>query len=129
MVHDVYPVVQEIHFLISRIGLVASILMFIIASYIGYRKRDVTQQYRRATYAIAALILLQGALGGALYAMGGRPGQEVHYVYGLGAVLALPFFIFVEVTSKKRPAMSSYIWGFFLLFAVIVRTILTGPLR
>jgi hypothetical protein len=58
--------------------------------------------------------------------MNGRPYEEVHLVYGVGAVLALPFFIFVEVTAKKRPSMGSYMWGFALLAGIIIRTISTG---
>jgi hypothetical protein len=50
----------------------------------------------------------------------------VHLIYGLAAVLALPFFIFVEVTAKKRPAMGSYIWGFAILAGVLIRSIMTG---
>jgi hypothetical protein len=41
-------------------------------------------------------------------------------------VLTLPFFIFVETTAKKRPAMGSYIWGFALLVGVVLRSIATG---
>ena len=44
----------------------------------------------------------------------------------MGAVLALPFFIFVEVTAKKRPAMGSYMWGFAVLAGILIRGILTG---
>jgi hypothetical protein len=44
----------------------------------------------------------------------------------MGALLSLPFFIFVETTAKKRPAMGSYIWAFTLMIAIFVRSIMTG---
>jgi hypothetical protein len=102
--------------------------MFVTGWYIGIsRKRDVTPWYRRATYTIAGVMLLEAIVGGLMYAfIGVRPAEEVHLVYGLGAFLALPFFIFVEVTAKKRPAMGSYIWGFAVLTGILIRGILTG---
>jgi len=68
----------------------------------------------------------QALIGLIMYAIGLRPHEEVHLIYGLGSVLALPFFIFVEVTARKRPAMGSYIWGFAVLAGVLIRSILTG---
>lgn len=123
-----YLFLKEVHYAISRVGLVAAGLMLTAAVGIGLvRHGDVTPWFRAATYTIVAFMTVQGMLGGAMWLMGGRPGQEVHLIYGYGVVLSLPFFIFVETTAKKRPAMGSYIWGFTLLAAIIVRTITTGP--
>ena len=103
-------------------------IMLALAVYIGLIQHgDVTRWFRIVTYTIVAFMVLQGIIGGVMWLMGGRPGEEVHLIYGYGVVLSLPFFIFVEVTAKKRPAMGSYIWGFTLLAAIIVRTITTGP--
>ncbi len=123
-----YAVMQEIHYWISRVGLGVATIMLGVAIYIGLIKHgDVTPWFRGITYTIFAFMLVQGLLGGVMWLMGGRPGEEVHLIYGYGVVLSLPFFIFVEVTAKKRPAMGSYIWGFLMLAAIIVRTITTGP--
>jgi len=78
-------------------------------------------------YAVFGLMLVEAGIGLALYLMGGRPGQEVHLIYGLGTVLSIPFFIFVETTAKKRPAMGSYIWAFALLAGILIRSMGTGP--
>jgi hypothetical protein len=123
-----YPFLQGAHYWLSRVGFAAAILMFIIGLVIGViRKRDVTLWYRLTTYAITVLMLLEAAIGGLLYVgVGARPYEDVHLIYGLGAVLALPFFIFVERTAKKRPAMGSYIWGFAVLTGILIRAILTG---
>ena len=90
------------------------------------RHGDVTVYYRRAVYTVAGVMLAQSLLGLTMYLIGGRPYEEVHLIYGLGAVLALPFFIFVEVTAKKRPAMGSYMWGFAVLAGILIRSIMTG---
>lgn len=125
---DRYSFLREVHYVMSRAGLIVAGIMLVIAVYIGLiRHGDVTRWFRAATYTIVGFMVMQGLIGGVMWLMGGRPGEEVHLIYGYGVVLSLPFFIFVEVTAKKRPAMGSYIWGFTLLAAIIVRTITTGP--
>ena len=123
-----YLILREIHSYLSWAGLTAAMLMLLLAIYIGLvRHRDVTAWFRGMTYTIIAFMLAQGVIGGIMYLMGGRPGEDVHLIYGYGVVLSLPFFVFVEVTARRRPAMGSYIWGFTLLAAIIVRCISTGP--
>jgi len=123
-----YPFLQGTHYWLSRIGLATTVGMFFIGLYIGViRKGDVTRWYRLTTYAMAALMLVEAIIGAVMYVgMGARPYEDVHLIYGLGAFLALPFFIFVERTAKKRPAMGSYIWGFAVLTGILIRAISTG---
>jgi heme A synthase len=122
-----YPYLDQLHYYFSRATLIIALCMFALAIYIGLiRRRDVTRWYRRIVYAVTGFVVIQSILGLLMYAMGGRPYEEVHLAYGLGALLALPFFIFVETTAKKRPAMGSYMWAFALLVGIIIRTISTG---
>jgi len=123
------PLLRDLHYVISRIGLGVALVMLAAAVYLGLiRHRDVTPLFRRATYGAAGLMLLEALIGALMYfGVGVRPGEEVHLIYGMGAILALPFFIFVEVTARKRPAMGSYIWGFAVLAGILVRGIMTGP--
>ncbi len=125
---ELYLFLKGSHYWLSRLGLVAAIIMFAVGFYIGVMKKgDVTPWYRRAAYTIAAMIGVEALIGLILYAViGTRPYEDVHLIYGLGSLLALPFFIFVEQTAKKRPAMGSYIWGFAVLAGVLIRGILTG---
>jgi heme A synthase len=124
---SILPILLGSHYWISRIGLVTAVVMFGLGFFIGViRKRDVTRWYRTATYLIAGTMAFQALTGLIMYALALRPYEEVHLIYGLGSVLALPFFIFVEVTAKKRPAMGSYIWGFAVLAGILIRSILTG---
>ncbi len=118
---------RALHNQLGRAGLALALLMTARAVQVGIlRKGDVTPLFRAATYVIFGTMLLQALLGLLLYARGLRPTQEVHLIYGMASVLALPFFIFVEVTARKRPAMGSYIWGFGLLTGILLRSILTG---
>ncbi len=123
-----YLILRQVHNEVGRLGLALAVGMLALAVYIGIiRKGDVTPLFRRATYIIFGTILAQALVGLGMYvAFNARPAEDVHIIYGLGSVLALPFFIFVETTAKKRPAMGSYIWGFALLAGIILRSILTG---
>lgn len=125
---QLYPVLHDLHYWGSRLGIIIALIMFVVGFIIGVvRKKDVTLWYRRATYTIVGIMVFQCLTGLVMYfGVGVRPYEEVHLIYGLGAVLALPFFIFVEVTAKKRPAMGSYIWGFAVLAGILLRGILTG---
>lgn len=124
---DLFFLLDGLHYWLSRIALASAIIMFGVGFIIGIlRHSDVTRLYRLAVYTIAASIVGQALIGLGLYAMGFRPYEEVHLIYGLGASLALPFFIFVEVTAKKRPAMGSYLWGFAVLVGILIRSFMTG---
>lgn len=124
----VYLYLARLHDQLARLGLALALGMLLAAVFIGIiRKGDVTPLFRRATYIIFGTVLAQALLGGAMYLFfTARPAEDVHLIYGAGTVLALPFFIFVETTARKRPAMGSYIWGFALLAGIIVRAIMTG---
>ncbi len=118
---------RALHDQLGRAGLVIALLMTAQAVRVGIlRKNDVTPLFRAATFFIFGSMLLQALLGLLLYAEGLRPAQDVHIIYGMATVLALPFFMFVEMTARKRPAMGSYIWGFGLLAGIALRSILTG---
>lgn len=123
-----YLIFFELHYHLARFTLALALVMAGIAVYIGIvRKGDVTPMFRRAAYVIFGTMILEALIGAVMYfGFGTRPGQEVHLIYGMGSVLALPFFIFVETTARKRPAMGSYIWGFTLLAGIILRSISTG---
>lgn len=124
---QLYAVLHEVHYVLSRAGLVVGLVMLVIAVYIGLlRHGDVTRAFRRGVYAVIALMVVESLVGLGIYLIGLRPYEEVHLIYGMGAVLALPFFVYVETTAKKRPAMGSYIWGFTLMAAIILRSIVTG---
>jgi heme A synthase len=126
---ELYPVLRDAHYWLSRIGLLAGVIMLVIAIYIGLiRHGDVTRWFRYGVYAITIVIAIECLIGLIMYIQGGRPHDEVHIIYGVGALLALPFFVFVETTAKKRPAMGSYIWGFSLMVGIFVRAIMTGAM-
>lgn len=125
---NAYLVTRAVHFQISRYSLGVALVMAVIAVFLGIvRKDDVTPWFRRGAYVVVGSLLVQAVLGFILMmGFGAQPYQPEHLIYGLAAAACLPFFVFVETTAKKRPAMGSYIWGFILLMGIIVRAIGTG---
>ncbi|HEX2618721.1 MAG TPA: hypothetical protein VHL11_01205 [Phototrophicaceae bacterium] len=125
---DIFTIMHGVHFQLSRYGLVVGLVMLMLSIYIGiYRKGDVTAWFRRGSYVIFGTKFIQAILGAVMmFGYNVKPGAPEHLIYGAGTVLTLPFFIFVETTAKKRPAMGSYIWGFALLVGVVLRSIATG---
>jgi heme A synthase len=127
---ELYSTLHTFHYWISRVGIVVGLVMLVLALYIGLvRHGDVTKWFRRGAYAVTAFIGVEFLLGVTMFLLGGRPGEDVHIIYGFGALLSLPFFIFVETTAKKRPAMGSYMWAFALMVAIFMRSIMTGAIQ
>jgi hypothetical protein len=122
-------VLRALHFQLSRYGLVMAIALFALAIFIGLvRRADVQRYFRRAAILLVAIMALEALIGFTQYFVYGlRPAQEIHILYGIASVAAVPFFMYVEVTARKRPAMGSYMWGFAILAGIILRTIATGP--
>ncbi len=118
---------RGIHFYMAWTGVYVGLLMFGLGFLIAIVfKRDVTVLFRRTVYFIGGTMLAQAVIGTYLWTAGYRPAAEVHWIYGVGTALALPFFAFIEITAEKRPSMGSYVWGFGMLVAIGFRSILTG---
>lgn len=126
---NLYEILTGVHFQLSRYGLAVALVMLVIAVYVGiFRKEDVKPWFRRGTFVVFGTMTIQSLIGAyMMFILEIQPGKPEHLIYGIGSVLALPFFIFVETTSPKRPAMGSYIWGFALLIGVLIRSLGTGP--
>lgn len=123
-----FLILLALHNHLGRFTLLIAVLMFALAAYIGLvRRGDVTPYFLRGTLVVWGTMIGEALLGLVmLIGYGAQAGHESHYIYGAGAVLALPFFVYVERTSPKRPAMGSYLWGFGLMAGIIVRCLSTG---
>lgn len=73
-----------------------------------------------------ALIVVQGALGALSYAGGSRPGQGVHVLYGLTAVITLPaIYSYARGRSSKQQALL-FGFGALFIFGLAIRGMVTG---
>lgn len=84
--------------------------------------------FRSALYITGYLALFQAILGGILVLMGGRANDNLHYVYGLVVLLAVPVAS-VYATGKREHARRDliiFVIAALVVAAAAVRAFMTG---
>lgn len=95
-----------LHGLGARALLVFAILLAIWGTYRYFRNAEVTAGFRSSYLVMAGLTALQGLVGLAAFALGGRPTTLLHLVYGAFAVLFLPgAYLYAHGGSRRREAV------------------------
>jgi CDP-diglyceride synthetase len=72
------------------------------------------------------LIVLQGLLGALLYVDGLRPATSVHYLYGLTAVVLMPFIWSYAKERHPRQALLFYSLAALFIAGLAIRGMTTG---
>ena len=90
------------------------------------RGQSISGSYGGALAIGEALILVQVGAGVAMFATGARPPSTTHYLYGLTAVLALPFAWSYLRARSQRQALLIYSLVTLFIFGLAVRGIITG---
>ncbi|MBA3642548.1 MAG: hypothetical protein M3411_04860 [Chloroflexota bacterium] len=72
------------------------------------------------------LVVIQGLAGLALYVQGGRPTTPVHYLYGLTAILVLPFIWSYLRDRDQRQALLVYSLLALFIAGLAIRGMTTG---
>jgi hypothetical protein len=88
-------------------ALLAFALVIAIWGTYGYfRHAQVTGGFRSSYLVMAGLTAVQGLIGLAAFAFGGRPTELLHIVYGVFAVLFLPgAYFYAQGGSLRREAL------------------------
>lgn len=73
-----------------------------------------------------ALVLVQVAAGAIILAAGARPPSPTHFLYGITAVLVLPFAWSYLRTRNPRQALLIYSLIALFIFGLAVRGMITG---
>ena len=90
------------------------------------RGQSISGSYAGALAIGEVLVLVQGGAGAAILATGARPSTSTHYLYGLTAVLVLPFAWSYLRTRNQRQALLIYSLVSLFIFGLAVRGITTG---
>jgi heme A synthase len=77
-------------------------VLVIWGTYQYFRKSEVSPGFRSSYLVMAGLTAVQGLLGLAGFATGGRPTNLLHFVYGAFAVLFLPGAYFWASRGNRR---------------------------
>jgi hypothetical protein len=90
------------------------------------RGQSLSGSYAGALAIGEALVLVQVGAGVAVFATGARPHASSHYLYGVTAVLVLPFAWSYLRTRDQRQALLIYGLIALFIFGLAVRGAITG---
>jgi hypothetical protein len=90
------------------------------------RGQSVSGSYAGALAVGEALVLAQVAAGAAMLMTGARPATATHYLYGITAVLVLPFAWSYLRSRHQRQALLIYSLIALFIFGLAVRGMITG---
>ncbi len=88
----------------------------------------ISSPFRSALIVTAGMALIQAAIGGLIFLLGGRPSDQLHFVYGGLVLLAIPVaFVYVSGKSEKvRRDLLYLVLAALVVAAAAVRAALTG---
>jgi hypothetical protein len=90
------------------------------------RGQSLSGSYSGALAIGEALVLVQVSAGAALLIAGSRPATATHYLYGITAILALPFAWSWLRGRSQRHALLIYSLVTLFIFGLAVRGMITG---
>jgi hypothetical protein len=90
------------------------------------RGQSVSGSYAGALAIGEGLVLLQVVAGAMVFAIGARPPSATHYLYGITAVLVLPFAWSYLRTRDPRQALLIYSLIALFIFGLAIRGMTTG---
>jgi hypothetical protein len=90
------------------------------------RGQAVSGSYAGALAIGEALVLVQVVAGALMLATGARPPSPTHYLYGITAVLVLPFAWSYLRSRNQRQALLIYGLIALFIFGLAVRGMITG---
>ena len=96
--------------LLHRVGanalLIFAVVLGVWGTYQYFRRGAVSGGFRSSYLIMAGLTALQGLIGLAAFALGGRPTTLLHLVYGVFAVVFLPgAYLYAHGGSRRREAV------------------------
>jgi FtsH-binding integral membrane protein len=90
----------------ARALLIFALVLAVWGTYGYFRKAEVSGGFRSSYLIMAGLTAVQGLVGLAAFAFGGRPTTLLHFVYGVFAVLFLPgAYLYAHGGTRRREAL------------------------
>ena len=95
-----------LHGLGARALLIFALVLAVWGTYGYFRHAAVSGGFRSSYLVMAGLTALQGLIGLIAFALGGRPTELLHLVYGVFAVIFLPgAYLYAHGGSRRREAV------------------------
>lgn len=90
----------------ARVLLAYAVVLAIWGTYRYFRNQELSGGFRSSYLIMAGLTAVQGLVGLAAFALGGRPTELLHIVYGVFAVIFLPgAYLYAQSGSRRREAV------------------------
>lgn len=122
-----YAVVIELHKGLANTSTLFFLIVGIWGVYRAIRGQAVDGSYLGAMVIGTLLFLVQGLLGGLMWLDGGRPGQPwMHVLYGVFAIVFLPFIFAYMKGEDSNQAMWVYALANIFLFGIALRSVELG---
>ncbi|TAN32293.1 hypothetical protein EPN29_08950 [bacterium] len=89
----------------ARALVIFAVVLAIWGTYRYFRNLELSAGFRSSYLVMAGLTALQGLLGLGAFALGGRPTELLHIVYGIFAVIFLPgAYLYAQGGTRRREA-------------------------
>lgn len=117
--------IPQVHELFARALVIYFALLGVWGLFLAVRRTPLGPGYRGALVIAVVLAVIQALLGIVLFVGGGRPRDDLHYLYGLSLIVALPL---VQQYLANRTWSKVLIYGLACLFmmGLAIRAITTG---
>jgi heme A synthase len=90
----------------ARVLLVYAVVLGLWGGFNYFRNKELSGGFRASYLIMAGLTAVQGLLGLATFAMGARPIELLHVVYGIFAVVFLPgTYLYAQGGARRREAV------------------------
>lgn len=119
-------VLRFLHGYGARVLLIYALVLAVWGTYRYFRNQELSGGFRSSFLIMAGLTAVQGLIGLGAFALGGRPIELLHIVYGVFAVIFLPgAYLYAQGGSRRREAviMAGAAW---VVFIAYLRGIATG---
>jgi heme A synthase len=117
--------VVEIHQLIARALVLYFAVVGIWGVFLGFRKADINSSFRGALVIGVGLGVLQAVIGLALVLTGGRPADNLHFLYGASVIVTLPLVASYLVDKTFSRPLAFGLASLFIA-GLAIRAITTG---
>jgi heme A synthase len=98
--------VRFLHSYGARLLLIYAVVLAIWGTFRYFRNQELSGGFRSSYLIMAGLTAVQGLIGLAAFALGGRPTELLHIVYGVFAVIFLPgAYLYTQGGSRRREAV------------------------
>jgi len=116
---------DQVHVLIARAMVLYYLLLGLWGLFLAVRRAEFDAAYRGALIIGVGLGVAQLLVGVVLFFLGTRPRDDLHYLYGLSVIVALPLVHQYLSGRRIRPTLA-YGLGCLFMMGLALRGITTG---